>query len=195
MSIKDAAESRRIKDEKPADKEVDHFNELSFIGKQLEDLEKRGGDVNAALTRLREAGYTFGDEPGNLQYLSPEDNKLKNQESQRLQRYLGSREALGQSPSARRPDLILTDFTPETLGGFQVEERGLTSTAGAVRYKPEPLEGIATDYVPMQPTVEPKQDLSQQVMETVSTAAKVGGTVLLTGARGVITIGAGYLLK
>ena len=44
LSPEDATESRRIKNEK-GDKEVDHFNELSFIGEQLEDLERRGGDV------------------------------------------------------------------------------------------------------------------------------------------------------
>ena len=108
LSPQQLAESRSFKDKTRADGfEVDHFNEIAFIGEQLERLERSGGDVQAALQRLRDAGYALGDDPRNLQALSPDDNKLKYQQNQDLQNYLGSREALGQSPSARRPDLIV----------------------------------------------------------------------------------------
>lgn len=90
---------------------------------------------------------------------------------------------------------IYTPEPPKQLGGFQTQKPRITSTAGTIRYKPKPLEGMATDYVPMQPPLEPKQDLTQQVMKTASDTAKVLGGAALMAGRGVLTLGAGYLLK
>ena len=167
-------EREAIKQEKAAIRaqglEVDHINESWLLGEQLEALRDSGGEesVKNALTLLKNAGYSVGDELENLQGLSPEINKIKYQQSRDLQEYLGSREALGQSPSARRPDLIDTGgYTPPELGGFQEETPGITNTAGTITYKPKPLEGIATDAaVPTQPTVTPKEDLSQPVLDS-----------------------------
>ena len=173
LSPTDATESRRLKDQiRASGQEVDHFNEIAFIGEQLERLERAGGDVQAALKRLRDAGYRFGDEPGNLQPLSPEDNKLKNQQSQDLQSYLGSREALGQSPSARRPDLIVvgedlslkktqspgtqsqpglkttaaqSKFKPDSLGGFTGEERTPQVTPPTEKYTPPLVQQVSSE--------------------------------------------------
>lgn len=198
LSPEDAAESRRIKDER-GEYEADHFNELSFIGEQLEDLERRGGDVNAALARLREAGYKFGDEPGNLQYLTPADNKLKNQESRRLQRYLGSREALGMSPSARRPDLITVG---EDLSIRRTAKQGKppkrAKTTASSPEKPETgTRGFSVPELGIQAYVTPPQsseDLSIPVM-SANDALKIvagAGATLLQGAG---TLAGSYMLR
>ena len=149
LTPSDSAESRRIKDEiRAGGQEADHFNEIAFVGEQLERLERAGGDVQAALQRLRDAGYYFGDEPGNLQPLSPEDNKIKNQQSQDLQSYLGSRESLGQSPSARRPDLIVVGedlSTRQTQFPGTQQQPGIQTTAGKVEFKPGQLGGFVPE--------------------------------------------------
>lgn len=119
LTPEEAAESRRLKDTIRAQgMEPDHINEIFLVGQQLEDLEKRGGDVQGALDILREAGYGLGDHPSNLQPLTPEQNKEKNQQVQALQDYLKNREALGQSPSAHRPNLIMTGADVPPLGGY-----------------------------------------------------------------------------
>lgn len=143
--------------------EVDHINESWLLGEQLEALRDSGGEeaVQSALTRLKNAGYSVGNQLGNLQGLTPEENKQKYQQNKALQEYLGSREQLGQSPSASRPDLIQTGYKPPELGGYQVEKPPVNVTGGSARYKPQRLEGFATDaYVPDQLPVTPKQDLS-----------------------------------
>jgi len=147
--------------------EVDHINESWLLGEQLEALRDSGGEeaVQSALTRLKNAGYSVGNQLGNLQGLTPEENKQKYQQNRALQEYLGSREQLGQSPSARRPDLIQTGYKPPELGGYQVEKPPVNVTGGSARYKPQRLEGFATDaYVPDQLPVTPKQDLSTPML-------------------------------
>lgn len=147
--------------------EVDHINESWLLGEQLEALRDSGGEeaVQSALTRLKNAGYSVGNQLGNLQGLTPEENKQKYQQTRALQEYLGSREQLGQSPSARRPDLIQTGYKPPELGGYQVEKPPVNVTGGSARYKPQRLEGFATDaYVPDQLPVTPKQDLSTPML-------------------------------
>jgi len=147
--------------------EVDHINESWLLGEQLEALRDSGGEeaVQSALTRLKNAGYSVGNQLGNLQGLTPEENKQKYQQNKALQEYLGSREQLGQSPSARRPDLIQTGYKPPELGGYQVEKPPVNVTGGSTRYKPQRLEGFATDaYVPDQLPVTPKQDLSTPML-------------------------------
>jgi len=147
--------------------EVDHINESWLLGEQLEALRDSGGEeaVQSALTRLKNAGYSVGNQLGNLQGLTPEENKQKYQQNKALQEYLGSREQLGQSPSASRPDLIQTGYKPPELGGYQVEKPPVNVTGGSARYKPQRLEGFATDaYVPDQLPVTPKQDLSTPML-------------------------------
>jgi len=154
--------------------EVDHINESWLLGEQLEALRDSGGEeaVQSALTRLKNAGISVGNQLGNLQGLTPEENKQKYQQTKALQEYLGSREQLGQSPSARRPDLIQTGYKPPELGGYQVEKPPVNVTGGSVRYKPQKLEGFATDaYVPDQLPVTPKQDLSTPTL-TIDTTPK-----------------------
>lgn len=166
LTPEEAAETRLKKDTiRAAGNEADHFNESWLIGEQLERLKAAGGDVDAALERLKKAGYKLGNHPENIQSLSPEANKEKYQQNRDLQDYLGSREALGRSPSAGRTDLIETNYTPPTLGGFQTEKPRVTNTGGTITFKPEPLEGIKTDAaMPQQTPVTPKQDLSQPVL-------------------------------
>jgi len=56
---------------------------------------------------------------------------------------------------------IAKQAPPEKLGGYQVEKPPVNVTGGSARYKPQRLEGFATDaYVPDQLPVTPKQDLS-----------------------------------
>ena len=197
LTPEQAAESRQKKDSiKDAKLERDHRNEVAFLGRQLEDLERRGGNVQQALDILKKAGYSLGDMPDNLQGLSQKDNILKRDQLAELQRYLGSREALGQSPSARRPDLIVTGTDLPPLGGFQTQERGLTDTGGSIRFEPQPLEGFVMDQSPiteLPPT--PKEDLTQQVFQTVETGVKAAVGIGLMGIKGAMVLGGSYLLK
>lgn len=189
LSPEQAAETRAKKDTiRAAGDEADHINESWLIGEQLERLEAAGGDVQAALARLRAAGYTLGNEPGNIQALSPDANKEKYQQNKALQERLGSMETLGQSPSARRPDLIVTETEPEKLGGFQTQQPRINSTSGTIHYKPERLGGFVTDTPPIQYTPEPKQDLTQQVLNTTAAVGAVG-IGLLQAVGGAISFG------
>jgi len=183
LTQEQAAETRLKKDTiRAAGNEADHFNESWFIGEQLERLEAEGGDVQAALARLRKAGYYLGNDPRNIQELTPEANKEKYQQNRALQDYLGSRESLGQSPSARRTDLIQTGYTPPELGGFQTEKSRVINTGGTIRFKPKPLEGIKTDAaVPQQLPVTPKQDLSQPQLTFDTTPKPVDPIQVITG--------------
>ena len=170
LSPQQLAESRRIKDETRADGlEVDHFNEIAFIGRQLEALEAAGGDVQAALQRLRNAGYSLGDDPNNLQPLSPQANVEKNQQSEDLQTYLGGREALGQSPSARNSNLIVVgeDLSQPTTVFPQENKGSLVTTRGQTRYVPPVSPGFDTSEQPgPSVTAAPGTYSSPQVMET-----------------------------
>jgi len=172
LTPEQSVESRQKKDNIRAQGlEADHFNEIAFIGEQLERLERSGGDVQAALQRLRDAGYALGDNPDNLQGLSPEDNKAKYQDSKDLQNYLGSREALGQSPSARNTNLIVTgeDLSQRTTSFPQQNQGSLTTTSGQVRYTPDVLPGFDTSEQPgPSVTAAPGTYSSPQVMETNS---------------------------
>ena len=158
LTPEQAAESRQKKDSiRASGKEADHDIEIGFLGEQLERLEAAGGDVPQALKILRDAGYALGDMPDNLQALSPEDNKLKRDQLQALQRYLGSREALGQSPSARRPDLIVTgeDLSIPLFGFPEEIQQGATTTAPSESYTPVPLGGIDFSRIPQQTKTPP----------------------------------------
>ena len=158
LTPEQAAESRQKKDSiRASGKEADHDIEIGFLGEQLERLEAAGGDVPQALKILRDAGYALGDNPDNLQALSPEDNKLKRDQLQALQRYLGSREALGQSPSARRPDLIVTgeDLSIPSFGFPEEIQQGATTTAPSESYTPIPLGGIDFSRIPQQTKTPP----------------------------------------
>jgi len=172
--------------------EVDHINESWLLGEQLEALRDSGGEeaVQSALTRLKNAGYSVGNQLGNLQGLTPEENKQKYQQNKALQEYLGSREQLGQSPSASRPDLIQTGYKPPELGGYQVEKPPVNVTGGSARYKPQRLEGFATDaYVPDQLPVTPKQDLSIPTLTFDTTPKPVDPVkAILTFAAGAATL-------
>jgi len=171
LSPQQLAESRRIKDETRADGlEVDHFNEVAFIGRQLEDLEAAGGDVQAALQRLRNAGYSLGDDPNNLQALSPQANGEKNRQSKDLQTYLGGREALGQSPSARNSNLIVVaeDLSQPTTVFPQENKGSLVTTRGQTRYVPPISPGFDTSVQPGPSVTAPQGGgyTAPQVMET-----------------------------
>lgn len=162
LSPEEAAKSRQLKDTiRATGNEADHFNEIAFVGEQLERLEAAGGDVPQALQKLKDAGYSLGDMPNNLQALSPENNKLKRDQLKDLQRYLGTREALGQSPSARRPDLIVTgeDLTIPSFGFPEDFQQGPNTTAPSSSYTPVPLGGIDFTPVPQQTKTPPMSQL------------------------------------
>ena len=165
LTQEQAAETRLKKDTiRAAGNEADHFNESWFIGEQLERLEAEGGDVQAALARLRKAGYYLGNDPRNIQELTPEANKEKYQQNRALQDYLGSRESLGQSPSARRTDLIDTGYTPPKLEGFELQTPLPQTTASGPQYKLDPLGGIRLETPTPQVTPpQQKEDLSQPI--------------------------------
>lgn len=84
---------------------------------------------------------------------------------------------------------IARQAPPERLGGYQVEKPPVTVTGGSIRYKPQRLEGFATDaYVPSQPPITPREDLSEpiltfdttpQPMDPIKTIMSVGGGIVL----------------
>lgn len=90
---------------------------------------------------------------------------------------------------------IARQAPPERLGGYQVEKPPVTVTGGSIRYKPQRLEGFATDAsVPPQLPVTPKQDLSTPMLtfdttpkpvDPVTTAIAVGGGIVLGFAEAV----------
>lgn len=76
---------------------------------------------------------------------------------------------------------------PEKLGGYQTDTPKPTITDGTIRYKPKPLEGIATDAaVPTQPEPTPKEDLSQPQLTFDTTPKPVSPlTLTMTAIGGV----------
>lgn len=201
LSKEDALKSRELKTKfREGDNEADHIVESWLLGSQLERIEAKGGmpAVEQALDTLKKSGYQLGNMPGNLQQLSPEENKEKYNQTKSLQNYLGSRESLGQSPSARRVDLFQTGYTPPTLGGFQQQEPELIFTKGGIKYNPPELQPSQKYSVPETPPT-PKVDMSPSVMETVSdvvetatpyvvgAATAVGGVMLNVG-KGVASL-------
>lgn len=201
LSKEDALKSRELKTKfREGGNEADHIVESWLLGSQLERIEAEGGKpaVEQALDTLKKSGYQLGNMPGNLQQLSPEENKEKYNQNKSLQNYLGSRESLGQSPSARRVDLFQTGYTPPTLGGFQQQEPELIFTKGGIKYNPPELQPSQKYSVPETPPT-PKVDMSPSVMETVSdvvetatpyvigAATAVGGVMLNVG-KGVATM-------
>jgi len=183
LTKEQAAETRLKKDTiRAAGNEADHFNESWFIGEQLERLEAEGGDVQAALARLKKAGYYLGNDPRNIQELTPEANKEKYQQNRDLQNYLGSRESLGQSPSARRTDLIDTGYTPPKLEGFAQQTPLPQTTASGPQYKPDPLGGIRLETPTPQVTPpQQKEDLSQPQLTFDTTPKPVNPIQIMTG--------------
>lgn len=153
--------------------EVDHINEVAILGPQLERVMELGGQdsLAKALNILWGAGYKTGNDIGNLQGLTPEQNKQKRDEWARLQRYLGLKEKELPSPSAARTDLIVTadpeleetlKGTPQETPDLPTQTPPLTTPFGAK----QPLGGFATDTKLPEVQPEPKVNLSPQVMET-----------------------------
>ena len=182
-----AAELRRLKDTIRAQgMEPDHINEIFLVGQQLEDLEKRGGDVQGALDILRGAGYGLGDDRSNIQPLTPAENKEKNQQVKQLQDYLKNREALGRSPSAYRPNLIMTGAEIPALGGYVLPGLGpndpfrIFTTA----HRPEPVQtgtpGIALNR-PSLPNVTAPQQTPGFTPQTVFESIQNGTQYVVPG--------------
>lgn len=201
LSKEDALKSRELKTKfREGGNEADHIVESWLLGSQLERIEAEGGKpaVEQALDTLKKSGYQLGSMPGNLQQLSPEENKEKYNQNKSLQNYLGSRESLGQSPSARRVDLFQTGYTPPTLGGFQQQEPELIFTKGGIKYNPPELQPYQKYSVPEIPPT-PKVDMSPSVIKTVSdvvetatpyvvgAATAVAGVMLNVG-KGVVSL-------
>ncbi len=202
LSKEDASKSRELKTKfREGGNEADHIVESWMLGEQLERIEAEGGDpaVEQALDTLKKSGYQLGNMPGNLQQLSQEENKQKYQQGKALQNYLGSRESLGQSPSARRVDLFQTGYTPPTLGGFQQQqEPELVFTKGGIRYNPPKLQPSQPVQLPETP-VTPKVQMAPTVMESIAegvetatpyvvgAATAVGGVMLNIG-KGVASL-------
>jgi len=182
LTPEEAAESRRLKDTIRAQgMEPDHINEIFLVGQQLEDLEKRGGDVQGALDILKKAGYGLGDHLSNLQPLTPAENKEKNQQVKQLQNYLKNREALGRSPSAYRPDLIMTGAEIPALGGYQMG--GFKEFAPSPQ-RPEPVQtgtpGIALNR-PSLPNVTAPQQTPGFTPQTVFESIQDGTQYVVPG--------------
>ena len=98
LSKEDTLKSRELKTKfREGGNEADHIVESWMLGSQLERIEAEGGmpAVEKALDTLKKSGYQLGNMPGNLQQLSPEENKEKYDQTKKLQNYLGSRESLG----------------------------------------------------------------------------------------------------
>ena len=191
LSKEDALKSRELKTKfREGGNEADHIVESWLLGSQLERIEAEGGDpaVEQALDTLKKSGYQLGNMPGNLQQLSPEENKEKYSQSKNLQNYLGSRESLGQSPSARRVDLFQTGYTPPTLGGFQQQEPELIFTKGGIRYNPPKLQPAQPVQLPKTPTTR-KVDMSIPVLEIAEDAVKTATPYVV----GALAIGASAL--
>jgi hypothetical protein len=184
LSKEEALKSRELKTKfREGGNEADHIVESWMLGSQLERIEANGGmpAVENALGTLKGSGYQLGNMPGNLQQLSQEDNKQKYQQGKDLQNYLGSRESLGQSPSARRVDLFQTGYTPPTLGGFQQQqEPELVFTKGGIRYNPPKLQPSQPVQLPETPTT-PKVNMSPSVMEIAGDAIETA-TPYVVGA-------------
>jgi len=201
LSKEDALKSRELKTKfREGGNEADHIVESWLLGSQLERIEAEGGDpaVEQALDTLKKSGYQLGNMPGNLQQLSQEENTQKYKQAKNLQNYLGSRESLGQSPSARRVDLFQTGYTPPTLGGFQQQEPELIFTKGGIRYNPPTLQPPQPVQLPETP-VTPKVQMAPTVMESISEgvetatpyvvgAATAVGGIMLNAGKGVINL-------
>lgn len=191
LSEEDALKSRELKTKfREGDNEADHIVESWLLGSQLERIEAKGGmpAVEQALDTLKKSGYQLGNMPGNLQQLSPEENKEKYNQTKSLQNYLGSRESLGQSPSARRVDLFQTGYTPPTLGGFQQQEPELIFTKGGIKYNPPELQPSQKYSVPETPTT-PKVDMSPSVLKTVSDVVKTATPYVVGAGAAVLGVG------
>ena len=191
LSEEDALKSRELKTKfREGDNEADHIVESWLLGSQLERIEAKGGmpAVEQALDTLKKSGYQLGNMPGNLQQLSPEENKEKYNQTKSLQNYLGSRESLGQSPSARRVDLFQTGYTPPTLGGFQQQEPELIFTKGGIKYNPPELQPSQKYSVPETPPT-PKVDMSPSVMETVSDVVETATPYVVGAGAAVLGVG------
>lgn len=195
LSKEDALKSRELKTKfREGDNEADHIVESWLLGSQLERIEAKGGmpAVEQALDTLKKSGYQLGNMPGNLQQLSPEENKEKYNQTKSLQNYLGSRESLGQSPSARRVDLFQTGYTPPTLGGFQQQEPELIFTKGGIKYNPPELQPSQKYSVPETPPT-PKVDMSPSVMETVSDVVETATPYVVGAGAAVLGVGLNIL--
>jgi hypothetical protein len=191
LSKEDALKSRELKTKfREGNNEADHIVESWLLGSQLERIEAKGGmpAVEQALDTLKKSGYQLGNMPGNLQQLSPEENKEKYNQNKSLQNYLGSRESLGQSPSARRVDLFQTGYTPPTLGGFQQQEPKLIFTKGGIKYNPPELQPSQKYSVPKTPPT-PKVDMSPSVMETISDVVETATPYVIGAGAAVLGVG------
>ena len=195
LSKEDALKSRELKTKfREGGNEADHIFESWLIGSQLERIEAKGGmpAVEQALDTLKKSGYQLGNMPGNLQQLSPEENKEKYSQSKNLQNYLGSRESLGQSPSARRVDLFQTGYTPPTLGGFQQQEPELIFTKGGIRYNPPKLQPSKPVQLPETP-VTPKVQMAPTVMESISEGVETATPYVVGAGAAVLGVGLNIL--
>ena len=150
--------------------QVDHINEVAVLGPQLERVMELGGQdsLAKALNILWGAGYKTGNDIGNLQGLTPEQNIQKRDEWASLQRYLGLREKEIPSPSAARTDLIVTadPELEETLKGTPQEQVSLPqTTAAAPRQNLTPQTSAPQSKVtPPQAAPEPSVNMAPQVM-------------------------------
>lgn len=195
LSKEDALKSRELKTKfREGGNEADHIVESWLLGSQLERIEAEGGDpaVEQALDTLKKSGYQLGNMPGNLQQLSQEENTQKYKQAKNLQNYLGSRESLGQSPSARRVDLFQTGYTPPTLGGFQQQEPELIFTKGGIRYNPPTLQPPQPVQLPETP-VTPKVQMAPTVMESISEGVETATPYVVGAGAAVLGVGLNIL--
>jgi hypothetical protein len=96
----------------------------SLVGPQMRDLEQRGGNVEAARKRLRDAGYDLGDDPSGLEVGDGKRNRQEERDYQRMQRRLRQMEET-QPSLPNHPDLITT--SQQTMMGI------LTFAGGAAK--------------------------------------------------------------
>lgn len=170
--------------------EVDHINEVALLGEQLERVKAIGGDqaVENALEILWGAGYATGNMKENLQGLSPLDNKAKRDEWNRLQRHLGLKEAENPSPSALRPDLIVTgqDLSLKKTSFPEETPEPLTKTATQTPYQAPALTAFPGNELRLPPmhtghNVEQPNVPTVMSHENVSQLAEQGQQLLQVG--------------
>jgi hypothetical protein len=162
--------------------------EQMMVDNYYEEAQKRGLQVDHKIPIARGGPSNA---PWNLGLMTPKENAAK---AERIGGSYVYEPFLKRSRGGVNINAILTKANMPALGGFQEDSPQPYSLPGGSDYKPPELEGMASDYVPMQPPLEPKQDLTQQIYETSKTAVGVAAGVgfgILQGVGGVIKFATG----
>lgn len=105
----------------------------SLVGPQMRDLERRGGDTEAARKKLRDAGYDLGDDVPGLEIGEGKRNRQEERDYQRLQRRLRQMEE--ENPSAPNHEHLIRTIQNTALAGT-------AAAAAAARFVLDSLGGM-----------------------------------------------------